>query len=296
MLMRPDQRAVFLIGRALANACVRFPMVHVVSVCFVSNHMHLIVYVATDEDARCISKFMQVLDQQIAETLNEHRGRKGHFFADRPRIIPILDLARVVDRMTYTHAQPVHHHLVERVEDWLGFNSFRAVCTGKRSIEASWFAEDAWREAGARRDEIAKYTETVSVPLMTPPMWKSLTAAGRAAARSNHERSVRARERQAAVDRAAHDRSRRPPKPSSHTKLNPFSRPTKSAAEKEREKLKGPQPWAHATEQAEKAFKEAYRQMLAVYRVASARFRATGQLCAFPPGTFPPWVGDALAR
>lgn len=286
MLMRPDAWSVFITALALAIACAAFPRVHVVSVCFLSNHMHLVLYVATDEDARSISDFMQRLDQLIAQDLNKHRERNGHFFRGPPRITAILDDAHLADRMTYTHAQPVHHGLVERVEDWPGLSSFRAVCEGKPSFEASYLNEEEWREAGAVQGDIASFTQTVSVPLTMPASWSEGSEAQLREARAAHERSVRERERQEATDRAARGERRRLPKGSSYTRTDPFSRPTGPT------KKTGPQPWAHGDADAETAFRAAYSVMLEAYRVASARFRSTGVLGVFPTGTFPPWVRE----
>ncbi len=242
MLMRPDPLAVFLLGLALAIACKAFPRVRVISFCFVSNHMHLVLHVETDEE---------------------------------PKLTPILDDLHLARRMTYTHTQPVHHQLVERVEEWPGLSSFRAVCEGKTSVEAAYFDEEAWREAGARPSEVADYTETVSVPLTMPATWRGLSERELRTARRAHEQSVRERERREAVGRASRGENRRLAKGAHDTRINPFERP-------EAPSKKGPQPWAHADERAEKEFYDAYRLMLEVYEVASAKFRATGVLGVFP--------------
>ena len=282
MLMRPDALTVFLIGVALAIACNQFPGVQVVSFSFVSNHFHLVLYVETDEEALNISDFMKALDQKIAQDLNKLRGRHGHFFRGRPRIIAILDDLHVARRMTYTHTQPVHHGLVERVEEWPGLSSFRAVCDGKSSVDLAYLNDEAWHEAGARPETIADYTQTVSVPVSMPGLWRQLSERELRAARRAHETSVRDVERQEAVNR----RHRRLPKGSHYTRIDPFERPKGPVEDK-------PKPWAHATEEDEKAYREAYSKMLAAYRVASVRFRKTGVLCAFPAGTRPPWIARA---
>lgn len=277
MLMRPDPRTVFLIAQALASACNRHPTVGVVGFCFVSNHGHLLLRV--DDDGRRVSGFMKTLDERIAMDLNRHRGRDGHFFKGRPKITPVLDEANVYRRLAYIHAQPVHHDLVERVEDWPGLSSFRAVCEGKDHLEVTYFDETGWRSAGSEPPGLVGHTARVSIPLVTLHGWMELNENERHAARCAHELSVRARQREKAAERG----HRRLGKPSRHTKIDPYARPVGSMK-------RGPQPWAHGSEEALWSYRQAYSVVLAAYRVASAKFRNDHRPCDFPPGTFPPWA------
>ncbi|MBX7191843.1 MAG: hypothetical protein K1X94_07285 [Sandaracinaceae bacterium] len=274
--------AIALIAQALANACKKHKSVCVVAVCFVSNHYHIILAVMCDEDAWKISEFLKTLNQTIAQDLNVHRERGGHFFGGKPKILPILDDAALADRMTYTHAQPIHHGLVERAEDWIGLSSFRAVCDGKSSLDVPYFDERAWREAGSRPEDVAEHTTTVSIPLTAPFAWSASSDSERRAAQSAHEQSVRDREREKNAERNHGDR-RALPKASSYAKTDPFSRPTGPRND-------APQPWAHGSDEAVASYRSAYSLMLAAYRAASAKFRATGTLGIFPAGTFPPWA------
>ena len=228
---------------------------------------------------------MKDLDQFLAERINALRDRDGHFVKGRPKITAILDEDHLAERMAYTHTQAVHHHLVERVEEWPGLSSFRAVCEGKESVLVHHLDEAAWREAGAKQSELADHTTTVAIPIAMPASWAAMSPRALREARRAHEEHVRARERAAALERRAAGRHRRLPKPSHHTKIDPFSRPTDAA--RAEAKAKGPKPWAHGTAEAVEAYCAAYDAMLAAYRVASARFRATGKLCAFPAGTPP---------
>lgn len=290
MLMRPDPDCVIRIALALAAVSKRYARMRILAFCFVSNHFHLILGIDRDEDALDISDFMKDLDQDLAESINALRDRDGHFVKGRPKITPILDEDHLADRMTYTHTQPVHHHLVERVEEWPGLSSFRAVCEGSGSVVVHHLDEAAWREAGGKQSELAEHTKTVTIPIAMPASWESKSARALREARRAHEESVRARERRAALERRASGRHRRLPKPSHYTRIDPFSRPEGVL---EAAKAKGPKPWAYGTAEAVQAYCEAYEAMIATYRVASARFRATGKLCAFPAGTRPPWIARA---
>jgi hypothetical protein len=176
----------------------------------------------------------------------------------------------------------VHHGLVERCEEWIGLSSFRAVCDGKENLEVPHFDEVAWREAGARAEEIADFTEVVTIPLSKPLKWERLSPSELEAARRAHEESVRDRERDKQVERASGSR-RALPKPASYAKVDPYSRP---AGPVERR----PRPWAHGSKEAVEAYRESYSDTLASYRVASAEFRETGELGVFPTGTFAPWA------
>lgn len=291
MLMRPDPDCVLRIALALAAASKRYARIRILAFCFVSNHFHLLLGVDRDEDALDISDFMKDLDQFLAERINALRDRDGHFVKGRPKITAILDEDHLAERMAYTHTQAVHHHLVERVEEWPGLSSFRAVCEGKESVLVHHLDEAAWREAGAKQSELADHTTTVAIPIAMPASWAAMSPRALREARRAHEEHVRARERAAALERRAAGRHRRLPKPSHHTKIDPFSRPTDAA--RAEAKAKGPKPWAHGTAEAVEAYCAAYDAMLAAYRVASARFRATGKLCAFPAGTRPPWIARA---
>jgi REP element-mobilizing transposase RayT len=281
MLMRPDPRAVFLLAQALRDACLKNRTIDLLAFCFVSNHAHLILGVRGD--GRAVSAFMKSLDEKIAMDLNRHRdGRRGQFFACRPKITAILDDAHLEGRLTYTHAQPVHHDLVERAEDWPGLSSFRAVCEGKTGVEVAWLDEDAWRRAGARPDQIRRHTRRVEVPLSPLPKWAALSERERGAARRAHEQSVRDREGDKAAERRALGQRRALGKPARLTRVDPFSRPAVPSKRSSR-------VWAHGERSLTAAFRAAYTLLLVAYRAASARFRETGER-DFPPSTFAPWA------
>ncbi len=284
MLMRPDPRAVFLIARAISMACRKYEGIHVHALGFVSNHAHLVL--ALDGGAR-VSSFMQLMNSQIATSLNELRGRRGHFFGGRYVPTAILDDAHLFARMTYVHAQPVHHDLVERAEEWPGLSSFRAVCEGKPAVEVAWLDEEAWRAAGGRQDQIRDYTETASIPITSLPQWSGSSEHDLRAARRAHEQSVRDRAREKRAERAGRGEHRRLPRPSSYARTDPFSRPNGGAMR--------PRPWAHGDELAIMVYREGYSMMLEAYRVSSRRFRSTGILCVFPEGTFPPRIERTVA-
>lgn len=285
MLMRPDELAVWLIAQALSGALLKKKGVRILAFCFVSNHYHLIVMV---DPGGSISSFMQSLNMSLASSLNAHRSRSGGFVKGRFDDTPILDEEHLLERLAYVHAQPVHHGLVARVEDWPGLSSFRAVCEGHDSVVIQRFDEEAWQDAGSDASEIAKFTKRVMIPLAPVPMWQGLSPAQARNARRAHERVVRDREREKAVERDAAGGRLRLREPGHHAKVDPFSRPVGPPKERK------PKPWAHASLEDVSEYRRAYSSMLASYRVASAKFRRTGKLCPFPAGTRPPWIGEAF--
>lgn len=289
MQFRPDPMALGLIAVALHKACEDHPEIRVIAFNFLSNHYHLVVAVVDDRDAPKISLFLKTLNQALAVSLNALRGRDGHFFRGKPSVLPILDDAAVADRMTYTHAQAVHHGLVERAEDWIGLSSFRAVCDGKSSLEVPYFDEKAWREESGEPSDVEAFTKTISIPISNPMEWDRLSPRALHGARRAHEASVRDRERAKRAERKAEGEHRALPKASSYARTNPYSRP--AGPPKRR-----PMPWAHGSKKAVEEYRQRYSRMLEVHARASAKFRATGKLGKFPTGTFGPASWDVSTR
>jgi REP element-mobilizing transposase RayT len=278
-LMRPDAYTTYVIACALQEAARKYG-VRIHAFCFLSEHAHLLLGV---KGCR-LDLFMQMLKSRIGRTLNEHRGRDGAFFKSRYRVEAILSTDAAVGIEQYVHQQAVHHGLVERAIEWPGVCSYAAVIDGRSSVEASWFDEASWREAGARRDERADFTHTASVPLSALPHRVGLSARALRAQRGGLVQRMKDVERDFALDRRARG-ARRLPEPSKHRTDDP----NRTALRKRGEPAK-PQPWAHGSEDEVQAFRDAYDQAMVVYEAASAPYRANGVLCPFPAGTYPPRI------
>jgi hypothetical protein len=276
MLMRPDEKTTWIIADVLGHV-VRKHDIPLYAVACVSTHGHLIV--GSRPELR-LDKVQQDLKSQLAKRLNVERDRIGVFF-QRKKPIPILSTEAFFDRLRYTHAQPVHHGMVERVEDWPGLSSFRAVVEGKPSIEASWFDERSWRDAGADPTQKAAFLHVATVPITPPPEWDGLTDEQLRFQRAAHEESVRDREREQAAARGTS--APPPPEPSHYRQVDPFSRPVGPIQRR-------PAPIAHGSADEVAEYRRRYRIVVAAHREASAQYRATGKLCPFPLGTFPPRI------
>lgn len=278
-LMRPDSYASFVIATALGAAAAKYG-VRVHAFAFLSNHGHLLLGVRGCR----LDAFMQLMKARIARALNAARGRDGAFFKQRYRCEPVLSDEAALGIEQYVHQQAVAHDLVERAVEWPGLCSYAAVIAGRDRVEARWFDDDAWRRAGARQRDRAAFVRTASVPLSPLPQRVGLCEREIGTAREALARSMRNAEA-AAARRRKEAGARRLPAPSRYTRQDPGTVP-----ERRGQKRKGPQPMAHGSTEQVRAFVEAYGRVMEAYDCASARYRATGVLCAFPAGTFPPRI------
>ena len=278
-LMRPDAYANYVVAVALEEAAEKYG-VRIHAFCFLSNHAHLLLGIAGCR----LDSFMQYVKSLIALALNVHHDRDGAFFKRRYRAEPILSDLAAIGIEQYVHQQAVKHELVERAVEWPGLCSYEAVIEGRSTVEVSWFDDEGWREAGARRDERSQFVRTASVPLTPLPHRVGLSELEMRAQRRALVMNMQDVEAQVARKRRD-DGSRRLPKPSKYTTQDPNGVPPGR-----RKRNKKPRPWAHGSDEQVRAYDEAYAEVMAAYNLASARYRETGRLCPFPAGTFPPRI------
>ena len=279
MLMRPDPYTTFVIAAALSEAARKYG-VRVHALCFLSTHGHLLLGVRGCR----LDLFMQFVKGRIGRELNIHRGRDGAFFKGRYRHEPILSVEAARGLEQYVHQQAVHHGLVERALEWPGLCSYAAVSEGRSSLEASWFDEVSWREAGARREARSDFMLTVSVPLSPLPHRVGMSVSALRGEREALARTMREREREHALARKSAG-ARRLPDPSRYTRMDPERTPAR-----EQDEVQKRQPWAHGSEAEVQAFRDGYERVLVAYEAASARYRKDGRMCPFPAGTFLPRI------
>lgn len=100
----------------LALAASRFG-VQIHAFCVLSNHFHLVL---TDPCAR-LPEFEQYLDSLVARALNCALGRWEHFWAPNSySAVTLATSADVLDKATYTLANPVAAGLVPQAKQWPG--------------------------------------------------------------------------------------------------------------------------------------------------------------------------------
>ena len=279
-LWRPAKHTTFLFARVLAATVEKYD-IGLYAFVVMANHFHLVVRAEENE----LSAAMQFLKSRIALALNPVLRRQGAMSKERFKDQPVLDDASFMQLVHYVHANPVRAHCVEKAHEWPGLSSYSAVVAGRDAIEVAYFDEDAWREAGKPKS-IAEFTETVRVPLETMPQWEGLSALELRAARRALRSSMDATERE--MDLVRQKSRIRVRSVASLMNADPRTRPRGVRPRTQ-------QPWAFGAPDLVWALRDAYRDMVAFYVEASARFREAGVLGEFPAGTFPPWAGVLTA-
>jgi putative transposase len=126
--LRPSKATNRLLGYLLAVAAERF-RVDVHAFCAMSNHIHLVV---TDREAK-LPEFGRFFDSLVGRAMNARLGRREHFWAPPSfSAVALTQPADVVDKITYTLANPVTAGLVCRGELWPGLWSSPRAPEGHR--------------------------------------------------------------------------------------------------------------------------------------------------------------------
>jgi REP element-mobilizing transposase RayT len=130
-LLRPDAATNNAFLYCLIHAALRCE-IGVVLPCAMSNHYHVVIY---DRVGR-YPEFIEHFHKLFARSQNALRGRWENFWAsEQTCVVKLVDREAVVDKLTYTAANPVLDHLVERVHHWPGVNGLSALLNG-RTIRA----------------------------------------------------------------------------------------------------------------------------------------------------------------
>ena len=141
LLLRPDEETNQIFLYCLAVAAKK----HEIDVLFslvMSNHHHTIIY---DRNGT-VAEFMEYLHGMVARSMNCLRGRWENFWAkEEPGRLSLEELPDVLSKLAYAATNPVKSHLVERAEQWPGFNTTEAFFSGA-SLTAvrpkHYFSED----------------------------------------------------------------------------------------------------------------------------------------------------------
>lgn len=133
---------------------------------FLSNHFHLLV----QDTEGTLAAFMNYFEANVAKAINRELGRRGSFWAREYDDVIVDGDDAFWDRYAYTVANAVKAGLVDRAEEWIGWNSLAgARSSGEYSFEMLNLTKlhNATRR-GKKVDE-SKYIETWSFKLETPP-------------------------------------------------------------------------------------------------------------------------------
>jgi REP element-mobilizing transposase RayT len=282
-LLAPSPEVYTLVFLFLAKM-VELYDVELIGFVFMGNHFHLLVRLNEDR----LPDIMRDFKGGLAKALNQLHGRRGALWMERYHDDAVLDDDACDSALHYLHANPVRAHLVERAEDYAGVSSWKAYAEDLDSLSHTFLDERRWRKAGAMESLRGLYMRAVTLKVSRPPSWEGLSREERRAKRRALVASMRGEEQRAALERARSGVG--VASTDSIVKRDPRSRPISPKPKKPKRKR------ASGTPEEVRRFEEAYRLMLPVYQRASLRFRETGDLPAFPAGTYPPRIPYAFVE
>ncbi len=188
LLLRPspslNETVIGVLGRAQRLYDVRCSCV-----VFVSNHWHALL---SAQDAEQLSRFMQYVNSNVAREVGDLVDWSGPFWARRYSAIVVSEEETAqVARLRYCLAHGVKENLVERVDQWPGVHSARAILDDK-SLQGYWF--DRTRAATRTALMVISVQRSVAVTGGTPstvaPGELARPAASRRASAGRNGRSI----------------------------------------------------------------------------------------------------------
>jgi REP element-mobilizing transposase RayT len=259
----------------ILGRCQRNHDLTLCAVTTLSSHFHILAVV---EDAQQIADFMRDVKSKLAREVNRLTGWQGHVFERRYDMAVVTEEEGAqIERLSYILANGVKENLVERVRDWPGVQSGRALLDGE-PLTGHWFERTREYAARNRRHsvETPQFVTEETVVLSPIPCWAHLTPdqyQARVAA------LVETIEANSALQRSQSNRSALGVE--AILAMDPQHRPAEIA--------KSPAPLLHAfSKAARKAFYEAYSWFVAAFRAAAEKLRAGDRTAPFPAGSFPP--------
>lgn len=230
------------------------------------------------QDAEQLARFMQYVNSNIAREVGAQVGWAGPFWSRRYSAIVVSEEESAqVERLRYRLAHGVKENLVERVAEWPGVHSAKAILEGK-PLQGQWFdrtKEYAARNRGEDYDRLMFATEETFV--LTPlPCWRHLEPESYQARVAGLIKGI---ETEARTALAA---SGLPALGASEIlRQRPHTQPNKTK--------KSPVPRFHAASKAiRERLREAYGLFLAAFRDAADLLKAGDRSARFPLGSFPP--------
>ena len=274
LLLRPspglNDVALGVLARAARLAAL---LVHAYA--FLSNHYHLLVWVA---DAQQLAGFMNYLNSNLAREAGRIARWREKFWGRRYQAVLVSDEeAAQVGRLSYVLAQGAKEGLVASPLDWPGVHCARALSEGS-TVSGQW--HDRTLESRARRKSAAldsqAFYEREELSLAPLPCWNSLTP---------EEYRARVQQLIAEIEADAQLRREETGKPplggDAVCRQDPHHEPNRIK--------KGPAPLVHAVASAvRRSVRNAYFAFRDAYRYAARRLRAGAMDCEFPVGAFPP--------
>ena len=275
-LLRPSKRLNDLFVGVLARAQQKYDM-QVVCVTALSSHYHGLL-IPRDPDH--LAEFMGFVNTNLSKEVGRLHHWSGALFADRYHHVPVSDEeGSQIRRLKYCLANSVKEFLVDRVGQWPGVHSAAALVEGEPLV-GHWFdrtkeyaARQLRGEKDVREEQFATEERLEFSPL---PCWAHLLEA---------EYRERVADLIAEIDKEGEEERQRTGKRSSGVdkilKADPHHRPEKVE--------KSPKPRFHAlTPAVFELMWQAWSEVIAAFREASARLLSGEREVDFPEGTFPP--------
>lgn len=278
LLLQPTHRIAELCRGVLARAVRRYP-VEIHAFAFLGNHYHLLL---SASDSQRLAAFMNFLNSNLAREIGRAVGWRERFWGRRYQAIPVAEEEPAqVERLLYILRHGCKEGLVRRPADWPGATSIQALLTG-RSISGPWIDRSLEYELARRGRPYDRRTciSRESFDLTPLPCWRHLEPGAYRARVAELIRDV-----ECETARRLEESAREVLGAERAARQNPHHAVNRSA--------RRPAPLLHAaSQQARRAFRDAYRLFVRAFREASQRYRsihgARERFEMFPLGSFPP--------
>ncbi len=275
-LLRPSARLNDRFVGVLARAQRKYGM-QVVCVTALSSHYHLL---TVPRDPDHLAEFMRFVNCNLSKEVGRLHQWSGALFADRYHHIQVSDEEGAqIQRLKYCLAGGVKEFLVDRASQWPGVHSAAALVEGK-PLMGQWYdrtqeyaARQLRGEEDVREEQFATEERLVFSPL---PCWAHLSEA---------EQRRQVADLISEIEEEGQQERQRTGKRSSGVEqilnADPHYRPEKVE--------KSPKPRFHAlTPEVFELLRQAWSEVIAAFREASARLLSGERQVEFPEGTFPP--------
>ena len=166
-LLKPTENITKIIQTWFARAlCKEGQGLEIYAFIFLSNHFHLLV----NDTKGTLAAFMCYFEANVAKAINRELGRRGSFWAREYDDVIVDGDEAFWDRYAYTLGNAVKAGLVDKSDEWIGWNSLAgARSDGEYSFEM--LNRTKLHNATRRGQKVdnSKFIETWSFSLTTPP-------------------------------------------------------------------------------------------------------------------------------
>ena len=284
--LRPDPVVNARILGCLARAA-RIHNVRILGYVFLGNHFHLLIQILEAN----LSEFMRDFQRWVGDVVRDHHGFTGRLFGQRYKAMRLADDAVVYDQLLYMMTNPVHHGLVENLEEYPGLCSWKQ-CIEGGVVTGEWVRRGDLnrkrRLAKKRGKDVSEIDESAFIEHYT----LELTPIPQLAGLSQKERGQRILKRLSRrLESLRRQRGGRPYLGAEALQKQSIWDHPKSP------KFTEHCPQCIASDPAKvEAWKEHYDRVLGAYRRATKKLHSPKRKepVEFPPGTMPPGRQQAV--